>query len=345
MKHTLLVIFAAATLLSGCRGYEQIPEEPLSRIAFGSCAFQLFDTKIFNEPVKQNAQLYIAMGDNIYADNIIGAESFPAWLQWQYDALDSSVHWQRLRRSMPIIATWDDHDYGRNDAGAEWVFKQQSKDVFLKYYKVPADREIYSREGIYDAYYYGDDDHRIQVILLDTRWFRSQLDGDAFLGYVPTMNPVRTMLGDVQWAWLEEELRKPAKVRIIGTSTQFCVEHNGYEAWANMPLQQEKMFETIKNAGAEGVIMISGDVHYAELNKRTSPGLYPIYDLTSSGLTHKEGSPKPSIYRIGDAFADLNFGMIDIDWNSSPVQVRLTAYDNMSNPQISKTISLDELRF
>ena len=345
MVRIILAVLISTALLSGCKQYEKLPDEPLSRIAFGSCCFQLFDTKIFNEPVKQNAQLYIGMGDNIYADNIIGAESFPTWLQWQYDALDSSVHWNRLRRSMPIIATWDDHDYGRNDAGEEWPFKQQSKEVFLKYYKVPTDREVYTRPGIYDAYYYGDEDHRIQIILLDTRWFRSRLDGGAFTGYVPTMDPSRTMLGDAQWAWLEEELRQPAKVRIIGSSTQFCVEHNGYEAWANMPLQQDKMAETIKNAGAEGVFFISGDVHYAELNKRTYPDLYPLYDLTSSGLTHKEDPPKPSIYRIGEAFTDLNYGMIHIDWNSSPIQVTLTVYDNQSNPQISKTISMDELRF
>jgi alkaline phosphatase D len=94
----------------------------------------------------------------------------------------------------------------------------------------------------------------------------------------------KTILGEEQWNWLSYQFTQPADVRIICTSTQFGTEYNGMESWANFPLEQEKMIATIVNQQANGVIFISGDVHYAECSKRIYPSCYPIYDITSSAL-------------------------------------------------------------
>ncbi len=56
---------------------------------------------------------------------------------------------------------------------------------------------------------------RVQVILLDMRWFRSPLKITDQRGapgkerYLPDPDPTKTMLGETQWAWLADELRKP----------------------------------------------------------------------------------------------------------------------------------------
>lgn len=52
----------------------------------------------------------------------------------------------------------------------------------------------------------------LQVIVLDTRYHRDPLRSDG------------SILGDTQWAWLEEELRGPrSEITIIGSSVQvFC---------------------------------------------------------------------------------------------------------------------------
>lgn len=48
---------------------------------------------------------------------------------------------------------------------------------------------------------------------------------------------------------------------MTGSGPAFARSHNGYEAWDNFILEQQKMFETIRNTQANGVVFISGDVH------------------------------------------------------------------------------------
>lgn len=135
---------------------------------------------------------------------------------------------------------------------------------------------------------------KIQIIFPDNRTFRDKLllyngnrkgqKGYEYeLDYSPYTTPDSTMLGEEQWKWLEEQLAKPANIRIIASSTQFSITHNGYEAWANFPHEQQRFVDLIKKTKAKGVFFISGDVHYAELSKLNVEGGYPLYDVTSSG--------------------------------------------------------------
>jgi len=67
------------------------------------------------------------------------------------------------------------------------------------------------------------------------------------------------------------------------------------------------------------VLLLSGNVHFAELSK-TDEGPYPLHDFSSSGLTHvNEDYPKaPNRYRVAGPFIDLNFGLVEIDWDARP---------------------------
>ena len=47
--------------------------------------------------------------------------------------------YNRLRDSVAHLAVWDDHDYGLNDGGGDFPHKAVSKDLFLEFWKVPAD--------------------------------------------------------------------------------------------------------------------------------------------------------------------------------------------------------------
>jgi len=145
-------------------------------------------------------------------------------------------------------------------------------------------------------------------------------------------------------------LKKPAKVRIIVSSFQFNSLYNGGENWALLPLEQKRMVDLLKSTQANGVIFISGDVHYAELTKVQYDGMYPIYELTSSGITHHEDKVPSTndAIRVGNGWQYVNFGFIDIDWNASPVAIKLQVYGNTQaplEPQINYTVTLDELQF
>ena len=348
MKKIIYLIFSAvfitACIPSGTNPtYPAINESVnLSKIIISSCCYQTGNLSIFRNMQAKNADLYIAMGDNVYADNIISNPDYPAWIKAQYDLLKNNYDYSNFRKSIQSIATWDDHDYGLNNAGKEFPFKLQSKDLFMDFWAIQSTHDIRTHDGVYTSYLFGDAAHRVQIIVLDCRNFLDVISSEPIS---PTSDTSKTILGATQWAWLRQQLLVPAKIRIVVSSTQFSTGHNGWETWANYPHEMEKFYQAIRDANAEGVFFISGDVHYAEFSKRNPAALYPIYDFTSSGLTHVEGNASVNPFRVGEAFRALNFGVINIDWNASPVSIRFDACAFNGTPERQLTVSLDELKF
>lgn len=345
MNAKLLVLLILPIFWISCQKENEVNQTVILKdIAFGSCGNQWSDMRIFNKIRDQNPDLYIALGDNMYSD-VQGWENLPFYpnlIELGYDMLFNKEPFKSFAKNVPIIATWDDHDYGLNNAGKNFPHKAFSKNLFMKYYQIPKDSPMRSRKGIYNSYYYGDEEHRVQIIMLDTRWFLDVISPEPI---TPTSDITKTILGSEQWAWLEEELKVPAKIRIIGSSTQFGVENNGWETWDNYPHEIEKFLEMIKRTQAEGLFFLSGDIHYAEINVREKEGLYPIYDVTSSGLTHFHAPARKSKYRVGDAYTNENFGMIRINWEAEPVEIKFEIYTKSGEVKISHPITLDDLKF
>src|SRR5688572_29882546 len=202
-----------------------------------------------------NFDLALLLGDNIYADT-----TNMAVMERKYRAMKESEFWQGLRKKAPLMATWDDHDMGGNDAGADYPLKEESQELFLDFLDVAKDSPRWKQEGVYSAAVFGPVGKRVQVILLDTRYFRSRpATGQNYVvpsggRYIPHPDTNTTLLGASQWEWLEAQLRKPAELRIIGSSIQFISEFSGAEAWANFPHEKRRMLELIEKTKARGVI-------------------------------------------------------------------------------------------
>ena len=319
-QNTVWLLLAMVAFTSGCKHYEtDFCEHPINQnfpdtiqtIYFGSCSREFKEQPILWKIAAQNPDLFIYLGDNVYGDTENMNE-----LRNKYVMLSCKPEFQNLCSTTPILAVWDDHDYGHNDIGYEYCKKDESKDIFLEFWQEPSVSERRNHEGIYDVQYFGDSVHRVQIILLDTRTFRSKLEENNN-GYIASNNASKTMLGSAQWNWLSQVLLEPAQIRIICTSTQFATEHNYMEAWANFPLEQDHMAQVIRDAQANGVVFISGDVHYAELSKRMYNGNYPLYDLTSSGLTEDNEGIAANTFRVFDAYNQPNFGEIEINWTGA----------------------------
>ena len=118
------------------------------------------------------------------------------------------------------------------------------------------------------------------------------------------------------------------------------------------------MYHLIKTTGANGVFFLSGDVHFAEFTKTQPAGWYPIYDFTSSGITHHEDkvASRNNAIRVGNGYQYVNFGFLTIDWKASPVTVKAQVFGNTAgsgpngylvseDAKISHTVTLDELKF
>ena len=290
------------------------------------------------------ADLALFLGDNIYADT----EDMVV-MRAKYGQLAANPDFARLRHTVPILATWDDHDYGVNDSGADYPMRDAAQKEFMDFWQVPGDSPRRQRKGVYDAHIFGPEGKRLQVILLDTRYFRSPLKtGPRRVGgpYHPDDDPDKTMLGADQWKWVEAQLRQPAELRVIVTSIQCIPQAAGQETWSNLPRERRRLLELIENTNAGGVILLSGDRHWSELSKLDEGVPYPIYELTCSSFNqiHPRGTPTENRYRASDTtYHRENFGVIAINWEAEP-GVTLQIRDIEGGVRIEKKIPLSELR-
>ncbi len=303
--------------------------QPISRIAFGSCVRQDRPQPIWDAIAAAKPDVFVFLGDNIYGDT----EDMSV-IRDKYDMLADQPGFQKLREDATILATWDDHDMGQNDAGVEYPKKHESKEELMRFLNEPQASARRTHDGVYDAYTFGPEGTRVQVILLDTRWFRSPMksrrDEKNVLHYEPDDDPAKTVLGDAQWAWLEKQLKQPADVRIIGSSIQVLSDEHRFEKWNNFPRERQRLFDLIdRTAGKEPVVLLSGDRHTAEISKLDRPGKLPVYDVTASSLNTGGSTPsdEPNEYRVGERYSPPNFGMIEIDWSGETPTLSLQLRD------------------
>lgn len=342
----ILGIIGFALCISSCN------QKPgVTKIAFGSCGHENEQQPVLSLATEYKPDAFIFLGDNIYGDT----DNMDT-LRVKYERLGAKPEFKKLDSSTRILATWDDHDYGRNDAGKWYPYKKESKEIFLNFFKEPQESERRKHEGVYHVEYINSNNKTIQVVLLDVRTFRSDLKmvndtsreiKDRFFykpDYQPHTSPDSTLLGPEQWKWLEAELQKPADLHLICSGSQFGIEYNGYEAWANFPHEQKRMLQLIKNVKTNGVIFLTGDVHYAEISKMKEEGQYPIYDITSSGITSKWSFATPNKYRIEGPVMDNHFGLVTIVWEKDP-EIRMEIIDKFNNSRIEYTIRKSEICF
>lgn len=319
----------------------------LSRIAFGSCARQDKPQPIWDEVVATKPDIYLALGDNIYADT-----KDMAVMKKKYEQLAAVPGWQKLKAACPMMATWDDHDFGVNDGGADYPKRDESQQLFLDFFGVAKDSPRRKQKGIYHAETFGPPEKRVQVIALDARYFRSPYKKKTVKvpnegPYEPSSDTKATMLGEEQWQWLETQLKAPAKIRIIMTSVQIVPQDHGWEKWYNLPHERERFFKLLKDTKAAGVVFVSGDRHLAELSVMDAGIGYPLYDLTSSGLTEanqKWRKLEVNRHRLATMNWGNNFGMVTIDWSMNDPLLRLQIRDESGEVTIQEKLPLSLLQ-
>jgi alkaline phosphatase D len=328
---------------------------PVTRIAIGSCADEEKPQPIWDAVLAYKPDLFIFAGDNVYGDSeggkpVVGDDAKLIEALTQSYALAAKIPGMaKLRETVPHLATWDDHDYGKNDAGAEFAGKQAAQKQFVQFWNIPATDPRASRDGVYHAQTYGNPGQQVQVIVLDTRFFRSDLKPTDVKGaagkerYLPDDTPGKTMLGEAQWTWLADRLREPADLRIIVSSIQVLADGHGWERWGNLPLERKKLYDLIAETKAEGVVMVSGDRHISALYTQSEGTPYPLYELTASGLTqyfatNTEAGPN----RLGTVYGRQSFGTIDIDWWAG--ELTLSVRDEAGQHVRSQKVGLPALK-
>ena len=149
------------------------PSLALTRIAFGSCNHQSAPQDYWAAIAAEAPQLFLMIGDNVYGDNAWDGDAGLESLRAAYALQASHPEFRAFRARIPMLATWDDHDFGLNDAGASFPMRRWAETLFEHFWN--ASDAVRARPGVYDSIITGPEGRRVQVILLDTRFFRSDL--------------------------------------------------------------------------------------------------------------------------------------------------------------------------
>ncbi|MGJ3233607.1 alkaline phosphatase D family protein [Marivirga sp.] len=312
----LITLFILPSLFAQDQSFEFDSKETLT-LAFGSCNRQNLEQPLWQPIMDHNPDLFMFLGDNIYGDT-----DDMEVLEEKYELQKNLPDYSKLRNEMPVIGVWDDHDYGKNDAGKEYAYKEESQQLFLDFFDVAEKDPRREREGVYSSYDLKWNAHTIRVILLDARYHRDELERK---NRVYQKNENGTILGKAQWDWLENELSdEEVSFYIIACGIQFISEEHAYEKWANFPQERQRLFDLIEEKQPKGALLLSGDRHIAEISRLQLEGLkYPLLDVTSSGLTHtwKEEPNEANQHRIGKMVNELNYGLVKIEETKNGLRV------------------------
>ncbi len=285
----------------------------ITRIAFGSCNRQNLPQPLWKEVLMARPQLWIWMGDNVYADT-----TDPAEMEKTYAQQLAQPDYRKVMAAIPIIGTWDDHDFGQNDAGKENPIKKDAQQLALDFLGEPADSARRSQEGLYTSYEFGPAGQRLKIILLDTRTHRDKPGKDA------------DILGEKQWDWLTRQLTSSeADAHLLISSIQVLqpVPSKKMERWVNFPAARDRLLALLKETSPANLFILSGDRHFSEMAFLPESEGLPFLrgEITSSGMSHTwENFPgEPNPLRVAGPVTSKHFGLLDIDWENQSAIVEI----------------------
>ncbi len=324
-------------------------EVPTFRIAIGSCAYindADYDRpgnsygggyEIFRSIAAQKPDAMIWLGDNVYYREADWLNETA--MRYRYAHSRSLPEMQELLASTHQYAIWDDHDFGPNDSDRAYRSRGRSLEIFKDYW---ANSTYGTSEtpGIFGRFEWND----VEFFLLDNRYYRSP-------NRTP-LNPKKQMFGEAQLQWLMDSLvSSSAPFKIVAGGNQMMNPLTPFEAFGSFPDEQKRLIDFIRDAKVPGVMFISGDRHMTELIKRTEPGIYPLYDFTSSPLTSGTASPakieenNPARVPGTLVAGKRNFGLIEASGPANDRKLLLRTLDAAGTELWKHQISARELTF
>lgn len=326
MKKNILLFVLCPLFVFGQNKSKKI----LNTITFGSCSHEYDRKQMWSKVIEQKPDLWIWGGDIIYGDtqdmNV---------LRNKYNQQKKHKDYQKLLKTCQIIGVWDDHDYGINDGGKHYAKKVQSKAELIRFLDISERNRIHKHEGAYNSYIFGEKGKLVKVILLDTRYFRDTIRKVKINGerrYESNKNG--DILGEKQWKWLEKELKNSkADFNIIMSSIQLLSAEHPYEKWANFPKARQRFLDLLSKVKPKRPLVLSGDRHISEFSKIKVEGFeYPLYDFTSSGLTHTwsntMSAKEDNQYREGKLIIAKSFGVIKVNWKKYSLTLQAIGENN-----------------
>lgn len=278
------------------------------------------DSSIFETMAKIPASFHLWMGDNWYTREV---DYYTVWgLNYRASRDRSHKVLQQFMAAMPQYAIWDDHDYGPNDAGKSFIFKEESRKIFKNYSLNPSYGE--EEKGIYTKFSFSD----VDFFLTDDRYFRSEPGIKDSIGGKPS--PGKTYLGAQQMEWLTNALlNSTATFKIIVTGGQVLNSLNKYECMQHYSYEYQQLLNFLSEHRIPGVLFFTGDRHHSEVIKLERPGMHPLYDITISpytaGVSKVRDEEEKNPARMPNTLVEAqNFGKISVSGKKNERQLTVS---------------------
>lgn len=289
--------------------------------------------EIFESIYEQDPDIFLWLGDNLYLREPDWTSRTGLIRRWTHDR--SLPHMRGLLASRPNYATWDDHDFGPNNSGAEFWNKEQSTEMFSLFFGNPS-AGLPETPGIFTFFNYGD----VNFYLLDNRTYRTGPENAEPFG------TDKNLLGKAQVDWLISTLKHrqdqstvggapsyPSNFNIICVGTPVLADNGNSDSHRSYPTEWQYMMDRIMEEGIDGVVFLTGDVHFSEINMLElqgggNPGVpgeagikgatYRFMDITASPMTSgfwPGGEDNPTRYDIFpgemDRVGEHNFATLE----------------------------------
>ncbi|GIS33411.1 MAG: hypothetical protein Ct9H90mP4_13250 [Gammaproteobacteria bacterium] len=284
-------------------------------LGFGSCLHQDRSMAILKTIEKKELDLFMFIGDNVYGDQEDGElDKLIRTYKQQYNNLENFL------KNVSTEFIWDDHDFGINDGGSNYRYKDRAKELFLETWKIPSNDPRRLRDGLYFDKMIKKNGLKVHLIFLDNRSFKSEwkltdeFNKEGKERYVKDFDPQKTLLGKKQWQWLKDKLNEDSDIKIILSSLQILSLGHGWESWDKLPLERERLFNLIDESNVSNLFILSGDRHRGGFYRFKTNDNNDIHEFTSSSLnlpipfnTEEKGP-----LRIGSTYRKANFGVVRI---------------------------------
>jgi alkaline phosphatase D len=286
----------------------EIDSATVTTLAFGSCAREdPGSVGVWKQMERDDPDAIVLLGDTPYIDSTDLNHQ-----RTRYRDFAAVSEFARLLQGRSFYATWDDHDFGRNDTNGILPGKETSRRVFVEYHANPSYGD--GHEGVYTKFRRGP----VEVFLLDARYFAAA-EPSPFDAHKPTL------LGAKQWRWLQSELKAstaPFKILAAGMIWNGAVRPNKPDHWETYAHERQAVLEFIGRERISGVVLVGGDIHRTRVLKyeTTNTAGYPLTELITSpihdSVIEAANAPHPNL--VFDAGMPHSFLLIEVDARQSP---------------------------
>jgi alkaline phosphatase D len=303
------------------------PETPIRRLVFASNLDPQKSTGLWTAIAAADPDVLVLAGDNIRP-----AGSDAKSLKAAYSQLAGVDAFKKLKQACPIFATWNEREIGSDLAA--------SQDAFLDFMEVSKEAQVRRRKGMYRAVIAGPADKSVQLILLDTRSFRTPQPRPKSGAYDRVWDETISMLGEPQWEWLDAELRKPATLRILVSGTPIVDGDHSADTWAVYLHERDRLFRLLRDAKAEGTLIVSGDRHRSGFAVNDDPKS-PL-DMTCCVAEEVKGGKSmfPGRAEVqGISIERSCIGLVVVDWDKADPAIQLELRDEENKVVLERKLT------